>query len=195
MLDTTRSMLQPEEFDFEALHEQKKLDKMDLWKAHSNLEALVRIFSDVPLYAMFGTLLGLVREGDLIEGDIDVDIMIREEDVRYLYFLHHTGILKQNCFRLIRVFEHENRPAVITFLRFGEIVDFYVGFVAAEDSYEIYEGSQLSPVKINRSDTVNCERLFGLHVLGRADRYLEYIYGAGWLEPDPTWHWGKKYTI
>jgi len=195
MSDTKISMLQPEEFDFGAFHEQKKLDRMDLWKAHSNLEALVKIFSDTPLYAIFGTLLGLVREGGLIDGDVDVDIMLCEEDLEQLCFLHHTGILRQNCFRLIRVFEHDGKPSVISFLRFGEIVDFYVGFVAAEDSYEIYEGSQLSPVKIARSDTMNCERLFGLHMLGRADRYLEYIYGAGWLDPDPDWYWGKKYTI
>jgi hypothetical protein len=204
-------ILKPEQgFDFEAFHEQKKIDKMSLWKAKSNIEVLMGIFSDTPLYAMFGTLLGLVREGDLIEGDVDVDLMIREEDLGQLSFYYQVGVLKQNCFRLVRVFEHEGKPAVISFLRFGELIDFYVGFERGRgfeelpDLYEgfildgqywIYEGSQLSPVKIERQDTTNCERGLGLHIIGRADRYLEYLYGKNWVEPDPDWYWGKKYVI
>lgn len=51
--------------------------------ARKALNYFVNLFSknEIPLFLEFGTLLGLVRDGDIISWDDDVDLSVNEEDV------------------------------------------------------------------------------------------------------------------
>jgi hypothetical protein len=91
--------------------------------AFENLIDIISVYRkyDIDSFAIFGTLLGLVREGELLVHDHDVDIGFFDYDLVKLINVHPE--LVRIGFRILR--ESENSET-ITYERNDEYVDLYL---------------------------------------------------------------------
>lgn len=90
--------------------------------AFDNLCVINSVLAEKSIYwgAVYGTLLGIYRDGDFIEWDEDTDLYILEEEEE-LFKGVICDLIKAG-FELIRY----ERAGLYSFLRNGEYVDFYV---------------------------------------------------------------------
>lgn len=165
-------------------------------KVASELGKLLKWLNEdfgVPAFISSGTLLGIVRDGQFIAHDDDVDICyisnesseekILEERERIITFLQSkkcnlkpSGIAHLWC----------STPG-------GQNLDIFTGFL--EEGF-----CSMNP--ISRKEILK-EDVFPLHKVehdgvalflpSNPERLLEVNYGAGWRKPDPLWSfdWGK----
>jgi hypothetical protein len=106
--------------EWNSFYEEKK--SFDTNIAFENLVDLMNVLTDsrVPSFIMFGTLLGIVRNGTIIKHDSDVDIGYFDNDLNNLISAHKKLISKG--FRLLREFDYSE---LRTYERNGEYVDLY----------------------------------------------------------------------
>ena len=145
-------------------------------------------------FALAGTLLGIIREGQFIayDDDLDYGIMI-EDNNTWNEFYHH---MKEKGFKLEHFFVEENVITELTFSHSGISIDFY-GMQYKEDHllscayyrkkdqrYEKHEASTmhviyplLAGIKI-----ITChESEFPIPV--NSEEFLENNYGTSWKTP------------
>jgi len=126
----------------------------------------------VPFWLMFGTFLGIYREGRLILYDKDIDLAIYEEDFPLL--LSHVSLLKDLGFS-----GHlwETR---VTLYRESEHVDIY--FFKHEGSKRVWLDQRIDGIDF---ETVNLIEYLGKswRVLNNPEKWLQYIYGDTWRIP------------
>lgn len=145
--------------------------------------------SNSPLFIMYGTLLGLVREGDFIKGDDDFDAgyislktdsaSVKAETMDLVVSLVLAGF---NCSfnrngRLFRLRLIDDKPDVHLDVR---PVWYEEGHVWAHKQARL-------PLSIDDFLPVETRELRGVAVdiPRHAEAFLESYYGPGWKQPDP----------
>lgn len=93
----------------------------------NNLYKIIRLIKDLDYFLFFGTLLGDIRENNVIENDDDVDFLIKDSDVNIL-----IKILKSNGFKV-----SGKKDFFVSFynpkIRQSHTIDFYIYFLEGEN--------------------------------------------------------------
>ena len=154
---------------------------INLEESTNNLIDSLDVFIDLNIkYTLvFGTLLGIYRDGDLIKHDTDTDIAVwldnEESMMQAILNLESKGFL------LTRFTEK-----IITFLRGenGDYIDFYLykdegsesGSLTAFEEYGTLEKSDFSESVIEwKGRQFSC--------VENPEEYFNKIYGSGWRKP------------
>ncbi len=163
-------------------------------QAHLQAEEIFKNETGRDLFVAYGTLLGLVRDGDLIAHDDDVDAMFMlEADNAYdagQEFAKIADSLKNAGQNILNTFPggnfHWAMPNGINLDVFGywcdgqEISGYMFSFAGNEND--------VFPAKR--------ENLCGVEVLvpSNPEKFLQGVYGDGWSVPDPHFQWKPKQT-
>ena len=168
----------------------------------SNLVFITNLISDLEHFVFYGTLLGLVRENNLIENDDDIDIYINlKEREKLIQVLQNNGLfvdlnLKVNkdpsFLQIAR--EINNKKAVIDFYFFEDDID---------DFYLIekwnFEGGTNNPDSHLRIPKIYTHPIQKIRVKNNfinfpaEPKYLcEFLYGKNWHKKMQK---GSEYTI
>jgi len=133
-----------------------------------------------------GTALGVRREGEIIEGDEDVDIEI---DIKYLDKVKEIiDYFKKNEFQLVRYWvdtplNSKKKINLISFHRNLHYVDIE------------FSGEDMNCITVNDNPPRGCDEFLKLkepYQYGKignmeykipSDKYLEYLYGEDWMIP------------
>lgn len=101
---------------------------MDREQGLDNLRRLMPVLQEAGIFAAptYGTLLGMVRDGDFIPWDEDIDLVMFSEDEQRLRNLLWT--LREEGFELIRY----DKRGLYSIMRGGEYIDFYVMYPTAD---------------------------------------------------------------
>lgn len=121
-------------YPFSQLWSRKGSDKIVLDNAIKNLVDYTKAFrrAGVTTWLMFGTLLGVYRDQDLIHHDRDVDTGIFAKDIDGAN--EATEILKSQGFELART-----RKGLFTIIRDDEYIDIQVFYDKDDKSYVTYD--------------------------------------------------------
>ncbi len=162
------------------------------------LETTKRLFDQcgIRFSLAFGTLLGAVRDKDIIKGDEDVDIFIDNEDLlrNNLPFLYENGL------KVCRFFEHR-------FYSFHTTNNSYIDvYIKEKMPFSIWSlwcdclnGNAVPKRYVNKFDTIE---FLGMEFLcpHNPERILCYWYGKSWKTPisghiytyeSPSRYWWK----
>lgn len=144
--------------------------------AYENLKDISLSFSDKLKWGVaFGTLLGIVRDGNFIEWDEDVDLYILEEEEEKFKNLL-PSILKKG-FELIR-FE---RGGLYSISRNGEYTDFYVLKKVSNDIRYTLDGCFIFEKYLKNQKALLFKDI-ELNIPKEIDEYLTLEYGD-WRTP------------
>lgn len=168
---------------------QKQSDFLQLYKKLNSvfLEEFNR-----PVFVLYGTLLGLQREGDFIRGDDDFDIgylsdartviEVKDELLSIMHRLVEVGFVVGLNFR--------GKPFRVSHPDFGLDVrlDNRPVFTLGDGKVWMHKQACLD---LDIDDFANCEtdvlRGVEVHKPRNAEQFLSAYYGAGWQVPDPTY--------
>jgi tetratricopeptide (TPR) repeat protein len=163
-------------------------------EAHLRLyDRVRRAFDDAlgrPLFALYGTLLGVHRDGSLIPGDDDFDagyvsdrtdpVAVKEEAMELMLELLHEGLTVSfnRSGRLFRVHDEQ---------RFGFDVHVDVHPVWFQDGHAWIHNHASFPCDVSAFLPVRSTRVDGieLYLPQRPEEFLRANYGPGWRVPDP----------
>ena len=156
--------------------------KINVQQSTFNLLTTVEIFEslEVKHCVVFGTLLGLYRDGNLIEYDTDTDIAVWIDNERELIKIVEKA--EENKLMLTRV----NRN-IISFTRGGDYIDIYLYRKQDENSNELScIGAQtlgtLTTSDFSKNNTVNFNnRKLACPV--DPESYFQKLYGSDWRTP------------
>ena len=144
-----------------------------------------------PLFLLYGTLLGQVREGDFIPGDDDFDVgyvsearttpQIKAEAVQIMERLVARGFIVS--------LNHLGRPHRIRDVQSGgpEIhLDNHIVFAPGDGHVWIHPRARL-PLPLDAFRAVETVTMRGVEVIrpAGAEAFLEAHYGSDWRIPDP----------
>ena len=146
--------------------------------AFENLKVVVRVLRDMGIRVSpaYGTLLGIIREGNFIEWDEDIDLFILSEDKDR--FLNALWELKDEGLNLVR---EERCEHLYSVMRNGEYIDFYI---MDNISPEIRTGyGDLFMFEKHLTDLVEWNfRGLTISVPREYEECLEFLYGD-WRTP------------
>lgn len=148
-------------------------------------------------FADFGTLLGLVREGQLLKHDLDIDVGVFGKD-------NDTSMKVEECFLeegyyKAREFEINNRIAEQSYKKKGTKID--IQYYFSDDNKDMFcylfynqdaikKGYWSTVIKkcpiINEVKTI-CVNKNEIYIPVNANEVLEYKYGPNWDKPDKGW--------
>ncbi|MDO5728178.1 MAG: LicD family protein [Actinomycetaceae bacterium] len=153
----------------------------------------------MPVFAVYGTLLGFMREGRFISFDNDLDFGVLGKDKKDLqdlfkwmksrgYHLTHFFTIDGDMLE----FSIEIDDVSIDFFWFGEWKDQGFGsFVFFKDSNESVEDltHRVSFLKCSPIQSISTRETFGIDVPipSEPERFLEDIFTENWRIPDPHW--------
>jgi len=157
-------------YPFEERIARRGTEHMDVQKSLDNLLTIRAVFAKhkIPMWLMFGTLLGVVRDKKLISHDRDTDIGVFASDIDKI--VEAIKELKESGFELIRTDAFDN---VLTVMRNDEYTDFYV-FRLNDDCYTCEQRGMRAKIKRAHFDNLcsldfagasfsipsECEKLF-----------------------------------
>lgn len=176
----------------------KDLNSQATYKEHfSNLVFISKIIKDLEYFVFFGTLLGLVREKNIIKNDDDIDIYINIKDRNKL-----IKILKKNSvyadlnlsvnktkYFLQAYRKINNKNAVIDFYFYENKPDH--SYIIEKWNFEAMPGDQSKHLRIPKIFTHPIKKAsFKSHILklpSQPEYLCEFLYGRNWkrkLEKD-----------
>lgn len=139
------------------------------------------IFEDIkrlkkPFWVSAGTLLGFFRDGDLIEGDTDVDIALEGFDGVENYILETF-----KDYEVVRTVHNDDKVMQIALYKNENLLDVYIHWVKGENLENIGESGI---TRMNKNILRNTELFptkFGfLPFPKQTEKYLKIRYGADW---------------
>lgn len=144
--------------------------------AISNLNEFVNVFyvANIKVMPIFGTLLGIIRDDNLIAWDEDIDMCILKDDEPT--FLNNLTNLKLNGFELVRY----ERIGLYSFMKNGEYIDVYVlddigyGVLTSNDAF-FFEKDLKDTIEYNFKG-------INLYIPRKYEEVLEFLYGD-WKTP------------
>jgi len=148
-----------------------------------------------------GTLLGIVREGELLKHDMDVDIAVYVEDeqekMKLSEYLKKSGCKHLYCYTL------ENHGIVEDSYLLNNIkfdVNFYKKNGETDLCYLLYVDTTL-PAGRMRAVELSCDEISGIeryeyhgceiNIPSNAEKYLCRRYGESWRVPDKNYVYWK----
>lgn len=146
-----------------------------------------------------GTLLGFIRDGKLIQWDLDIDFGIYITPEFTWKDLEKT--LNKIGFRLHHQFRLKNEITEQTYRRGGASIDFF-NHINDDDStmfycYYLKEGYDYKTESQRHTRLFKTCKISGMKVLQlpegnvhvpiESESYLEGLYGASWRIPNPEW--------
>lgn len=171
------------------------------------MESVEKALSDTNIryFADYGTLLGIVRDGNFIGWDNDVDYgILIDEAFDWNAFENHMG---KYGFKKVREFEFKGRIREQTYSKGYLTVDIFghqnydkkstvYGFFRKEN-YIYKSSSEFHAQKVEYDleigESIEKEFLGKFVKIPRnAENYLEAAYGTGWKVPDPNWKDGDN---
>lgn len=169
----------------------RPVKKRDNWRhALAALESGGRIFHDATgkdLFICYGTLLGHIRDGDIIEHDDDIDLCFLADsddwDGAFREIADVIGGLQAAGQRI-------EIDSAVHFHWYTDkyVLDIFMGWMEG-DYLNMHEAGGLLPR--NRLLPLRRDRFQGKDVLVPNDSaaLLRLIYGEGWRTPDPNFQW------
>ena len=161
-----------------------------------NLKEVLPLLEGLDYFIFYGTLLGLVREGDILEKDDDIDILVDRKHFAELIgrFDKHDGLLT-----------YDNNPNV-------NYCDFFRQATCMRDGVKTYADFYFYDTEIKPRSIVDRWNIHGswtdpnMHIIipnefiypietrsnkkygeikypNQPIRCLEYLYGNGWMHP------------
>lgn len=161
-----------------------------------NLKEVLPLLEGMEYFVFYGTLLGLVREGDILEKDDDIDILVDRKHFAELIerFDKHDGLLT-----------YDNNPNVNYCDFFRQATCIRDGVKTFADFYfydtEIKPGSIVDRWNIHGSwndpnmhiiipndiiypiETKSHKKYGEMNYPSQPELCLEYLYGKGWMHP------------
>ena len=152
----------------------------------------------IKCYCIFGTLLGVVREKNIIEHDYDIDLAVNtDEEFRKL-----ETVLLEKGYKKRREFVINNKIDVETWMKNGVAIDLYViqedekgnyfntiwRFPGVKYKHNIPEAYRVMYHRIPRIKSIVSTDFQGFHVYipTNAEEIVASIYGDNWRTPDPS---------
>jgi hypothetical protein len=155
-------------------------------------------------FADFGTLLGIVRDGQIMAHDLDLDFGVLRASLKTDNQVRDQLIAMGST--LWRSYSVSGRLAAESYhytpANGGGILKFDINYYDCDERHcrtwlfyhdpkQRYEKSELSVVELtyDRFDTTSTIDIKGqrVPVPVNAEKLLEQKYGAGWRQPDPSW--------
>ena len=169
----------------------RPIKKRDNWQhALAALESCGRVFHDVTgkdLFICYGTLLGHIRDGGIIEHDDDIDLcFLSDSDGWDDAFREFVDVIN----RLDTAGQRIEIDSAVHFHWYtgGHVLDIFMGWMEGDylNMHEVggfLPRSKLLPLRLDRFQ--------GKDVLVPKDSeaLLRLIYGEGWRTPDPNFQW------
>ena len=169
----------------------KDLNSQATYKEHfSNLVFISKIIKDLEYFVFFGTLLGLVRENNIIKNDDDIDFYINIKDRdKLIEILNKNSVItdlnlsvnKTKCFlQAYRVINNKNA-----------VIDFYFYEVSSDNSYIVEKwnfhanpGNSSNHLRIPKIFTHPIKRVkiksCKLNLPAQPEYLCEFLYGKFW---------------
>jgi len=153
---------------------------------------------DIKVFAIYGTLLGFIRDKDFIKFDFDMDLGIfvdTQETFRQL-----ENVLLPLGYRKVREFELHNLITEQTYNKNGLEVDFfgifpyenkYITYGFYQDTNVHYDSADLFNVRYHIMEIEHAVETINIHgvdiTIPRDYEYmLKLFYGENWRIPDPN---------
>ena len=124
-------------------------------------------------FVMFGTLLGIVREGSCIDGDDDIDIMINFD------YAELKNIFSQEGLKFDTNRKSQNILKSLSTNKYASF-DFYMCEISKENNYySPWQNVQVNNVSVVQKNWNNCN----INLPNNAEEKLEKMYGKNWRTP------------
>ncbi len=164
--------------------------RQQLLRMKEKLDAL-----NIPFWLAWGTLLGAVRDNDIIPWDRDVDLLIKASDWIPDFCEHFTDFARCSTVnyalnRVTNVVLFSDLP-----VRIDVILQFYNSdydaYITLGPPCAEWMGGVMPADKLDNPDYVE---MLGtkFQVPKDPEEVLESIYGPDWRIPDPEQHWKTK---
>lgn len=163
------------------------------WEVLGHCAQMIRR-ENIPAYAEYGTLLGMVRESGFIKHDDDIDFGVAPEGIepRKLFEIATTYGLK-----FLRAFSWRDQITELAFTYKGVPIDFFYTyrhsdgrvFGQAYNSFTYENGRDVAKfvARLYKPDYKGIEMLrvqeIDIPVPTNKEEFLEYNYGADWRTP------------
>lgn len=151
----------------------------------------------IEYFVDFGTLLGVIREGDFLKHDDDIDITICSPDINSHFVV---DLLLKEGFSFIHSLEYKGKSRIVALDYKGTSVDFYFRELSDDGSVYWRYGAYFNPkenypsqewnncIRISYPLTLQCKRWqfkdMKISVPTDPEEHLVFEYGEGWRVPD-----------
>ena len=156
-----------------------------LFEAKKILEDL-----EIPFFLIYGSCLGAVREGKILECDTDIDLGIYLEDLQPNYCKMKEAF-EANGFKAFGFSYPYREPRSLNIYKYDILIDIR--------GFEKWEGGRFLQIvdsnRIDRADVYSFKDVEPIEFCGKefmapspVETYIEENYGKDWKTPDPEMH-------
>jgi len=162
-------------------------EKIDTQKARDALKRLNRVFEKekIPFILVFGTLLGIMRDDDILPHDKDIDIAIAwdipREQIIDILLAHNFEIVNNSYIDkeqqwVISIVDNETNITIDIFFIKETEDNYLMGFYGVPEPL-MWEFSKFKPIKHNWSG-------YQWLIPDNSERFFQEIYGRDWKTPN-----------
>lgn len=161
--------------------------------AAKNVSELQKIF--IGSFAVYGTALGSLREGDVIEHDPDTDIGMLSNDFRWEFLTEAI----QKGFTILAIFGMRHYGLEIAIRRGGVKTDIML-FYQSEDGFGVFNVLWNNGGRNGIKDGIvhdypayliepETGKLGNYKIKTLGEEYVKHVYGNDWRVPIKEWDW------
>ncbi len=171
-------------------HPKRLYEEINIPQSTANLFTTVDALENLNIKhsVVFGTLLGIYRDGELIKHDTDSDLAIWLQDPNKIIELVKNLEDKQ---LILTRFDYR----MITFTRGGDYIDIYMYRSDKNDSNIlncVHVFGTLSPIDFDGANTVTFHNR-KINCVHNPEEYFQNLYGADWKTPIKGKHANIRY--
>lgn len=157
---------------------------------------------NLDFFFAFGTLLGIIRDGELLGRDMDLDMVVfvqdNEDVFRFRSYLEKNDYIRLHSFEVDGVgitqdaFIYDDIMIDINYARKYEDVYYnYIFFNLQTEKNKIL----IFPFSTGKTKQIKFKN-YGINVPSEPEKYLKETYGEKWQIPDPNYiFWENKQAI